>query len=165
MDEGFSHILVEDPDVDYALPNGNDIEDEPAHLSCEAMQDQSAVKKMPPKPRKPHKLTNDTFIISRVNDKGVPISPLKAASGYRNAIGVIVRKTINITCTSLRVEEQVNIREELFNKLFNRYSFNLDDDNDQSVHMKKMVKHDALKMMTKALKTWRNMANSKKYVN
>jgi hypothetical protein len=54
MDEGFSQILVQDLDVDSALPNGNDIEDEPPHLSCEAMQDQSALKNMPPKIRKPH---------------------------------------------------------------------------------------------------------------
>jgi hypothetical protein len=114
MDKGFSEILVQDPDVDFALPNGNDIEDEPADLRCEAMQDESAVKKMPPKPRKPHQLTNDPFIISRVDDKGVLVCPLKAASGYRNAIGVIVRETVNITCTSLRVEEQANIREEIF---------------------------------------------------
>jgi hypothetical protein len=165
MDEGFSQILVEDPDVDSALPNGNDTEDEPTHLSCEAMQDELAVKKMPQKPRKPHQLTNDTFIINRVNDKDVPVSPLKAASVYRNAIGVIVRETVNIMCMSLRVEEQANIREELFNKLVNRYSFNLDGDNDQSIHMKKMVKHNALKMMTKALNTWQNMANSKKNEN
>jgi hypothetical protein len=165
MDKGFSQILVQDPDVDSALPNGNDIEDELAHLRCEAMQYQLAVKKMPSKPRKPHQLTNDTFIISRVDDKGVPVSPLKAASGYRNAIGIIVHETINITCTSLRVEEQANIREELFNKLFNRYSFNLDGDNDRSIHMKKMVKYNALKMMTKSLNTWRNMENSKKNEN
>jgi beta-lactamase class D len=31
--------------------------------------------------------------------------------------------------------------------------------------MKKMVKHNALKMMTKALNTWRNMVNSKKNEN
>jgi hypothetical protein len=120
---------------------------------------------MPLKPRKPHQLINDTFIISRVNDKGVPVSPLKAASGYCNAIGVIVRETINITCTGLRVEEQANIQEELFNKLFNQYSFNLDGDNDQSIHIKKMVKHNALKMMTNALNIWRNMENSKKHEN
>jgi hypothetical protein len=48
------------------------------------------------------------------------------------------------------VEEQANIREELFNKLFNRYSFNLDGDNDQGIHMKKR---------------WRNMENSKKNEN
>jgi hypothetical protein len=110
-------------------------------------------------------LTNNTFIISQVDDKGVPAIPLKAASGYRNAIGVIVHETVNIMCTSLRVEEQANIREELFNKLFNQYSFNLDGDNDQIIHMKKMVKHNALKIMTKALNTWRNMANSKKNEN
>jgi hypothetical protein len=118
------------------------------------MQDQSAVEKMPPKPRKPHEVTHATFVISWVDDKGVPVSPLKAAIGYRNAIGVIVRETINITCTSLRVEEQANICEELFNKLFTRYSFNLDGDNDQSIHIKKMVEHNALKMMNKALNTW-----------
>jgi hypothetical protein len=50
------------------------------------MQDQSALKKMPPKIRKPHQFTNDTSIISQVDDKGLPVSPLKAASGYRNAI-------------------------------------------------------------------------------
>jgi hypothetical protein len=95
MDEGFSQILVQDLDVDSILPNGNDIDDEPAHLSYEAMQDQSAVKNMPPKPRKPHQLTNNTFIISQVNDKGVPVSPLKAASGYHNAICVIVREYVS----------------------------------------------------------------------
>jgi hypothetical protein len=165
IDDGFSQILVQDPDVDSALPNMNVIEDEPAHLSYEAMQDQSDVKKMPLKPRKPHQLTNDNFIISRIDDKGVPISPLKAASGYRKAIGVILHEIVNIMCTSLRVEEQANIREELFNKLFNRYFFNLDGDNNQSIHMKKMVKHNALKMMTKALNIWQNMANSNKNEN
>jgi hypothetical protein len=39
MDEGFLQTLVQDPYVDSALPNGNDIEDKPAHLSCKAMQD------------------------------------------------------------------------------------------------------------------------------
>jgi hypothetical protein len=64
MDEGFSQILVQDLGVDSVLRIGNDIEDEPANLSCEAMQDQSAVEKMPPKPRKPHEVTHATFVIS-----------------------------------------------------------------------------------------------------
>jgi hypothetical protein len=42
----------------------------------------------------------------------------------------------------------------IFNKLFNRYSFNFDGDDEQSTHIKKTVKHNALKMMTKSLSMW-----------
>jgi hypothetical protein len=101
----------------------------------------------------------------RVDGRGVPISPFKDASGYNNDIGVFVRETVNITCRNLRAKQQVDIQEVLFNKLFNRYSFNFDGDDEQSMHIKKIVKNNALKMMTKALSTWRTMANSKKDEN
>ena len=74
-----------------------------------------------------------------------------------------MRETVNITCLNLRAKEQGSIREALFNKLFNLYRFNFDAVDEQSVQMKKGVKHNALRMMTKALNTWRNMANSKRH--
>jgi hypothetical protein len=110
-------------------------------------------------------LANDTYVITRVDRRGVSVSPLKAASGYNNAIGVFVHETVNITCGNLRAKEQVNIQEVLFNKLFNRYSFNFDGDDKQSMHINKTVKHNALKMMKKTFSMWRTMANSKKDEN
>jgi hypothetical protein len=76
-----------------------------------------------------------------------------------------VRETVNITCGNLRAKEQVNIQEVLFKKLFNIYSFNFDGDDDKSMHIKKTVKHNALKIMTKALSMWQTMPNSKKGEN
>ena len=141
-------------DGDSVSANGTD---------TEAMQDHPALEKRPHKARKPKQLTKYPFVIRRVNGVGAPVSPEKAASGYNNSIGVIVRETVNITCLNLRAKEQGSIREALFNKLFNRYCFNFHGVDDQSVQRKKRVKHNALRMMAKALNTWQNMANSKRH--
>ena len=174
MDGNFSQSLlvepmIQDPEIGYGTgsstsskdesdgdssASGTDSEDELASLGSEAMQDQPTVKNMLQKPKRPNQLTNDSFEVRRVDERGILVSPLKAASGYNNAIGVIVRETINITCLNLRAKEQGSIREALFNKLFNRYCFNIDVVNELSVQMKKRVKHNALRMMTKALNTW-----------
>jgi hypothetical protein len=68
-------------------------------------QEQPLKKKRACKPRKPNKLTNDTFKITRIDDRGVPVSPYKKAKGFSNAIGCIVREGVKITCTDLRAEE------------------------------------------------------------
>jgi hypothetical protein len=39
------------------------------------------------------------------------MSPKKVASGYRNAIGVIVRETVHITCSDLWAKDEVDIRK------------------------------------------------------
>ena len=57
-------------------------EDEPTCVVSEAMQDQPAKEKRPRKPRKPNRLSNDTFVIRRVDSRGVLVSPEKVASGY-----------------------------------------------------------------------------------
>jgi hypothetical protein len=126
-----------------------DNKDKSAGLCSETMQDQPTAGKRSHKPSKRNQLANDTYVITRVDGRGVPVSPLKAASGYINAIGVFVCETINITCQNIRAKEQLNIQEVLFNKLFNKYSLNFDGDDEQSMHIKKTVKHNALKMMTK----------------
>ena len=69
------------------------------------MQDHPALEKRQHKSRKPKQLTKDTFVIRRVNRKGAPVSPEKAASGYNTTIGVIVRETVDITCLNLRAKE------------------------------------------------------------
>jgi hypothetical protein len=107
------------------------------------------------KPRKPNKLTNDTYRITKIDGRGVPVSPLKHAKGFSNAIGCIVRETVKITCTDLRGKDKENLRELLFSRLFNRYTFENDE-------MKSQVQNKALGTMTKALNTWRNTANKMK---
>jgi hypothetical protein len=68
-------------------------------------QEQPLKKKRACKPSKSNKLTNDTFKITRIDDRGVPVSPYKKAKGFSNAIGCIVREGVKITCTDLRAEE------------------------------------------------------------
>jgi len=75
------------------------------------------------KPRKPNELTNDTFKITRIDGRGVPVSPVKHAKGFSNAVGCIIRETVKITCTDIRAKDKENLREMLFNRLFNRYIF------------------------------------------
>jgi hypothetical protein len=118
-------------------------------------QEQPLKKKRACKPRKPNKLTNDTFKITRIDDRGVPVSPYKKAKGFSNAIGCIVREGVKITCTDLRAKDKENLREVIFNRLFNRYII-------ENAEMKRTVRDKALGMMTKALNTWRNTANKKK---
>ena len=141
----------------------SDDEDEPTGVGSEAMQDQPAKEKRPHNPRKPNWLSNDTFVITRVDSRGVPVSPEKAASGYNNAIGVIVRENVSITCMDLRGKDQAGTRDNLLVKLFSKYSFNIYGDDESMNHeAERRVRHKALSMMSKALNTWRNTANSKK---
>ena len=69
---------------------------------------------------------------------------------------------VNITSKQIRRKGQANIQKALFNKLFSRYSFKFNGDDEESEYLMKRVKHNALRMMTKALNTWWNMANSMK---
>ena len=127
------------------------------------MQDQPAKEKRPRKPRKPNRLSNDTFVIRRVDSRGVPVSPEKAASGYSNAVGIIMRDNMSITCMDLRGKDQAGTRDNLLVKLFRKYSFNIYGDDEALNHeAERRVRHKALSMMSKALNTWRNMANLKK---
>ncbi|XP_047051104.1 mucin-1-like [Lolium rigidum] len=90
-------------------------------LDSEATQDQMPKQKKARKARRPNQLTDETFVITRVDGRGVPASPVKFSKGYSNAIGCIVRETVKITCTNLRSKEHENLRQRLLNKLFNRY--------------------------------------------
>jgi hypothetical protein len=56
-------------------------------------------------------------MISQVDNRGVPVSPEKITSGYSNAIGVIVRETVHITCNDLQAKDEADIRKALFEKL------------------------------------------------
>ncbi|KAM0922915.1 hypothetical protein ACQ4PT_005858 [Festuca glaucescens] len=123
-------------------------------LDSEATQDQMPKQKKARKARRPNQLTDETFVITRVDGRGVPASPVKFSKGYSNAIGCIVRETVKITCTNLRSKEHENLRQRLLNKLFNRYIVPGDD--------KERVKTKALSMMTKALNSWRTRANAMK---
>jgi hypothetical protein len=118
-------------------------------------QEQPAKEKRACRPRKPNKLTNDTFKITRIDGRGVPVSPVKNAKGFSNAIGCIVRETMKITCTDIRGKDKENLREMMFNRLFNRYIFANDE-------MQTKVRHKAVGTMTKALNTWRNTATKMK---
>jgi hypothetical protein len=118
-------------------------------------QEQPSKEKKVRKPRKPNMLTNGTFKISKIDGRGVPVSPLKNAKGFSIAVGCIVRETVKITCTDIRGKDTENLREMMFNRLFNRYTFENDD-------MQRQVRLRALGMMTKALNTWRNRANNMK---
>ena len=66
-------------DGDSVSANGTDIEAMQDHPALEKRQHTSTITKQ---------LTKDTFVIRRVNRKGAPVSPEKAASGYNTAIGV-----------------------------------------------------------------------------
>ena len=121
----------------------------------ETSQEQPSKEKRARRPRKPNKLTNDTFKITKIDGRGVPVSPVKHAKGFSNAVGCIVRETVKITCMDIRGKDKENLREMLFNRLFNRYTFENDE-------MQRQVRHRALGMMTKALNTWRNTVNKMK---
>jgi hypothetical protein len=123
-------------------------------LDSESVQDETPKQKKARKARRPNELTNETFVITRVDDRGVPASPVKFAKGYSNAIGCIVRESVKITCKNLRAKVNDNLREKLFKRLFSRYVVPADD--------KERVKTKALGMMIKALNTWRTMANTMK---
>jgi len=55
-------------------------------------------------------LTNDTFKITKIDGRGVPVSPLKHAKGFSNAVGCIVSETVKITCTDIRGKDKENLR-------------------------------------------------------
>jgi hypothetical protein len=88
-----------------------DEEGETTDVGSQATQDKQAKEKRPPKPRKPNQLSEGSFVISRVDNRGVPMSPYKIASGYNNAIGVIVCETVHITCNELRAKDEDDIRK------------------------------------------------------
>jgi hypothetical protein len=142
--------------------SSNDDSDSPSDSKTEEhttqetnSQEQPAKNKRACRPRKPNKLTNDTFKITRIDGRGVVVSPVKNAKGFSNAIGCIVRETVKITCTDIRGKDKENLREMLLNRLFNRYIF-------ENAEMQTKVRHKALGTKTKALNTWKNMANKMK---
>jgi hypothetical protein len=51
-------------------------------------QEHPSMEKRVRKPRKPNKLTNDTYKITKIDGRGVPVSPLKHAKGFSNAIAL-----------------------------------------------------------------------------
>lgn len=95
-----------------------------------------------------------TFMVTQAHERGFPVSPVQAARMYSTTIGRIVRQSVKITCTNLRMEEHSNMREELLSKLFNQYLFSSEVGEDAM----KRVKQGALLMMAKALVSWRNLA-------
>lgn len=105
-------------------------------------------------PRRPNKLSTDTFVITRVDDLGKPASPVKAAQGYSNAVGCILRETVKITVPDIRTKETEHLRTLLLDRLFSRYSVPEADKN--------RVTAKALSMMSKSLNTWRYRANKMK---
>ena len=93
-------------------------------------------------------------MVTRVDELGKPASPIKAAQGFGNALGCILRETVKITCPDIRTRETEHLRTILFDKMHKRYSIPEAD--------KERVEAAALRMFSKALNTWRFNANAKK---
>ena len=51
-------------------------------------------------------LTMGASVVTRVDKRGVPISPVKVASGYITVVGAIVREGVDITCMDFRAKDQ-----------------------------------------------------------
>ena len=89
-----------------------------AGVGSEAVTEKPAKENTQRKPRRPNTLKNDTQVITRVDNKGIPVSPAKSASGYRIAACVIVRDHLPISCTDLRAKEHKNLRDYIIETLF-----------------------------------------------
>jgi hypothetical protein len=66
-------------------------------------------------------------VITQIDGKGIPVSPIKCSGGYSISIGVIVRENVPITCTDLRAKQDKNLMGLLMQMLFNRYEFGKDE--------------------------------------
>lgn len=108
--------------------------------------------------RSQNRLTMEAHVVTRVDKRGVHVSPVKVASGYSTAVGVIVCDCVDITCMDFRARDQTNMREALLSRLFDRYKFEIEGG---EVAMKR-VKDRALCIMSKAFNTWRTTANKYK---
>ena len=106
-------------DRDPASASGTDNEDEVAGVGSEAMTEKPAKEKRHRKPRRPNMLKNDAQVITRVDNKAIPISPAKAANGYSIATGVIVHDHVPISCPDLRAPKHENLREYIIHTLYN----------------------------------------------
>ena len=70
---------------DSALANTADNDDKVADVCSQSVPKQQAKRKRWHKRRRPAQLTNHVHVVTRVNKKGNPISPVKVASVYNNA--------------------------------------------------------------------------------
>jgi hypothetical protein len=61
--------------------NEKDEEGEPTDIGSQAAQDKQAKEKRPRKPRKPNHLSEGSFLICRVNNRGVLVCPEKLQVG------------------------------------------------------------------------------------
>ena len=53
---------------------------------------------------------------------------------HSNAVGIIVRDNVSITCLDLRGKDQAGTRDNLLVKLFSKYSFNIYGDDEAMNH-------------------------------
>ena len=139
--------------IDSALANTTDNDYKVADVCSQTVPEQQAKRKRRHKRRRPTQLTNHVHVVTRVNKKGSPVSPVKVASAYSNAAGIIVRENVPITCTDLMAEEHNNLRTLILQVLFNRFEFAIEVDD-----VKETVRRRALCMMIKALDLWGNLA-------
>lgn len=99
------------------------------------------------KRRKGNQLPDKTYIITRVDDvKDIPASPHKASQTFSNACGCIVREQVKITCKEFSHLTK-STRDALLKKLWDKYQIPAAD--------KDRVEAQALRIMARALKTWR----------
>jgi hypothetical protein len=103
-------------------------------------------------------VSKNIHVITRIDGKGIPVSPIKSSGGYNISIGVIVWENVPITCTNLRAKQYKNPTGLLMQILFNCYEFGKDE---RDKELKK-IKEKAMRMMVKELSTCRNMANKLK---
>lgn len=97
--------------------------------------------------RKGNQLPDKTYVITRVDDvKDIPASPHKAAKTFSNACGCLVREQVKITCKEFGQLTQ-STKDTLLRKLWDKYQIPEAD--------KERVEAQALKIMARALKTWR----------
>jgi hypothetical protein len=66
-------------------------------------------------------------VITQIDGKGIPVSPIKCSGGYIISIGVIVQENVPITCTDLRAKQHRNLTGLLMQMLLNRYKFGKDE--------------------------------------
>ena len=108
--------------------------------------------------RKPVTLPIEIQVVTTINEGGVPIEPLHIACSYNKSIGLIVHEGMRITCKDFRSKDNQILMNALLDKLFCIYKFEFEG----AENMKKKIEDKARSMMTKALRTWRNMAHRNK---
>jgi hypothetical protein len=129
-----------------------------ASVDSEAVPQHQAKEKWQRKKRKSNELSNNIHVITRIDGKGIPVSPVKSSGGYSISVGVIVRENVSIICTDLRAKQYKNLTGLLMQMLFNHYVFGKEEGDKEL----KKIKEKYMCMMVKALRTWRNMANKLK---